>query len=58
MDAALLVIVLNILTGESMVLDKDMSESLMFRRTLMSESEVLAFFVDEGITGSSASHIL
>ena len=47
MDAALLVIVRNILMGKSMVLSIDFSEFLMFRRTLMGELEVLVFFLDK-----------
>ena len=54
-DVTLLVIVLNILTSESIVLNIDLSESLIFRQTLMGESEGLALFEDKGITGSLAS---
>ena len=44
-DAASLVMVLNILTGEFMVLFLVLSESVIFSRTLMAELEVLTFFL-------------
>ena len=44
-DAASLVMVLKILTGEFMVLFLVLSESVIFSRTLMGELEVLAFFL-------------